>query len=316
MNKKSKNNCMLKPLAKNRLFCLLLILVFNLKCSGLSEPDLGFREKRIFNDHKEVDVFYKSSDGTILGGTLFLPLTARPHPSIVFSFGSGPWTRVEYSTSGVPRWIDEGIAVLSYDKRGVGQSGGECCPVDFPLLANDIIAGIRVLQTRDDIDSKKIGIWGFSQGGWVVPIVAARLEEEVAFTIIGSGPTVTVGEESLYSRLTGDDNNCTPSGIPQSEIDSILERAGPSGFDPVPDIKKMSNPGLWLYGRNDTSVPVKQSVAIIENIRDSLNKDLTAIVFPNANHCLIEGGAMCQTEGAFVDALTPTFAWLSGVLAK
>lgn len=304
---------MLRALQKNRLAGLLslwLIVTFNLKCSGPLEPDLGFTEERLFNKHKEVDVYYESSDGTILGGTLFLPITVGPHPAIIFHFGSGPWTRVEYSSSGVPRWIDEGIAVLSYDKRGVGQSSGECCPPNFPLLAADIIAGIQVLQTRDDINSKKIGIWGFSQGGWIVPIVAALLPEDVAFTIIGSGPTVTLGEESLYSQLTGDDN-CIPTGISQSEIDSILEAASPSGFDPVPDIEKMSNPGLWLYGINDTSVPVKQSIAILENIRDSLKKDISIIVFPNANHCLIEGGIMCQTEGPFVDALTPTFEWLS-----
>jgi len=259
---------MLRALQNIRLTGLLslwLIVVFNIKCSGPSEPDLGFSEERLFNDHREVDVFYQCSDGIILGGTLFLPITTGPHPAIVFHFGSGPWTRVEYSISGVPSWIEEGIAVLSYDKRGVGQSGGECCPPDFPLLATDILAGIHVLQTHADIDFGKIGIWGFSQGGWIVPIVASLSQEDVAFTIIGSGPSVTLGEESLYSQLTGDDD-CIPSGIPQSEIDSILEAAGPSGFDPIPYIVEMSNPGLWLYGENDTSVPVIQSIAILESI--------------------------------------------------
>lgn len=305
---------MLKALRKIHLvglFSLLLTIALSLKCKGPSEPDLGFDEERLFSDHKEVDVFYESSDGTILGGTLFLPIAPGPHPAIVFHFGSGHWTRVDYSGSGVPNWIGQGIAVLSYDKRGVGQSGGECCPLDFPLLANDILSGLHMLQTHADIDSKNIGIWGFSQGGWIVPIAAASSPEDVAFTIIGSGPTVTVGEESLYSQLTGDDLQCTPTGLSQEEIDRRLEAAGPSGFNPIPFLENMSNPGLWLYGANDTSVPVKQSIAILEDVRDSFQKNFTFIVFQNANHCLIEGGIMCQTEGPFVDALTPTFEWLS-----
>ena len=69
-----------------------------------------------------------------------------------------------------------GIASWSYDKRGVGKSGGvykhDVDSAQFELLAADAIAGVKMLAKRPDIDTNRIGIWGISQAGWIIPIVA------------------------------------------------------------------------------------------------------------------------------------------------
>lgn len=297
-----------------------IFLVFlALGCGGeTSQAPTGLGQERLFADHKEIDVGYRSADRTVLAGTMYLPLSPGSHPAVVFHFGSTRWIRARYNNSAISDWIKRGIAVLSYDKRGVGQSGGLCCPVQdpgyFPLLAQDVLAGVHVLQAHPSIDPRRVGVYGFSQGGWVVPVSAATEPENVAFMILGSGPAVTLGEEVLYSQLTGD-NNCEPSGLSQEEIERRLEIAGPSGFDPIPYLERTASPALWLYGGNDTSIPVQRSITNLERIRDFLHKDFTIVVFPNANHSLVTGGAMCQEDGPRVGVSDAMFGWLLPRLA-
>ncbi len=296
-----------------RLWTTIAIVAATAGCGLFTSPELGFGPERRYSDHREVDVRYRSRDGTILAGTLYLPLAAGPHPAIVFQFGSPRWTRAPWAGSAVPLWVELGIAVLSYDRRGVGESGGSCCPIHdpgyFPLVGGDLLGAIDVLLTHPDLDSSRLGLFGFSQGGWVVPTAAAGDPEIVAFTIIGSGPAVTLGEEELYSVLTGDEA-CVPSGLSEQEIDRRLEEAGPSGFDPVPYLERAQAPGLWLYGGRDTSVPVTRSIANLQQIRDGLQKDLTISVFPNANHELVDGGAMCESDGPRPGVMEAIFGWL------
>lgn len=298
-----------------RLFFIVFFSVcFFTKCSNPSEPELGFSEKKVFSTHIEIDVRYKSSDGVILSGTLLLPPanSLDKYPAVVAHFGSDRWTRYRYN-GWTKVWLDRDIAVLTYDKRGVGESGGECCPFSepgyFPLLAEDVLAGVRILQTRDDIDSSRIGLYGFSQGGWIVPIAAAIGKTEIAFSIIGSGPTVTLGEELLYSELSGEDD-CERSDLSDEEIEQLLDEAGPSEFDPKPYLEKMTTPGFWMYGGNDISLPVKRSVKILEKIKDDLNKDWDIKIFPNINHVFIIGGGPCEYEGVTYNWVTPAFNWL------
>jgi uncharacterized protein len=282
-------------------------------CGEIQPAKLGFSNIRTYSDHLETDVGYLSADGTPLAGTLYLPISSGPHPAVVFHFGSPRWTRALYDNSAISDWTNRGIAVLSYDKRGVGLSGGKCCPVNdpnyFPLLGGDVLAGVHTLQRYPDIDPRRVGAFGFSQGGWVVPVAAANAPQDVAFIILGSGPAVTLGEEELFSQLTGD-NNCKPTGLSEQEIEDRLQAAGPSGFDPIPYLERMTSPGLWLYGGKDTSIPVNRSIANLERIRTTLKKDFTIIVFPDANHGLVIGGAICQDDGPRPGVSEAMFKWL------
>jgi len=292
---------------------MLAIACLTTGCATPNSPPLGFAPERRFDDHREVDVRWRSLDGTVLAGTLYLPTASGPHPAVVFQFGSPRWTRAPWAGTAIPMWVGRGVAVLSFDRRGVGESGGHCCPIHdpdyFPLLAHDLIGALAALGTNPDVDPGRRGLFGFSQGGWVVPAAAAMAPLDIAFTIIGSGPAVTIGEEELYSQLTGDDQ-CVPTGLSDAEIESRLAAAGPSGFDPAPYLEEMRAPGLWLFGGRDTSIPVTRSVANLERLRDRLHKDFTIVEFPNANHELVDGGAMCQSDGPRTGVLEAVFDWL------
>ena len=237
---------------------ILTLLVGGCLSAGTTETDAP----------RAVDVTFES-EGATLAGTLWLPVGDGPHPAMVYVHGSGRQTR--RSATGVAAHFNAlGVAVLGYDKRGVGASGGvyegrdNASEENLTLLARDAGAGITFLRARADIDGAQVGLWGVSQAGWIVPI-AAVLDGEVAFTVLVSGPTVTVGEEIFYSRLTGDDSG-QRSTLTQEELSRLLREHGPSGFDPRPWLERMTMPGLWILGSADESIPIPETVAILDEL--------------------------------------------------
>ena len=175
--------------------------------------DLEARNAKTYTEEK---VTYPSGD-VQLAGSLRIPNRPGPHPAIVFAHGSGPGTRNQVSIL-AHFFLHRGIAVLGFDKRGVGQSTGNWRRIDFPDLASDVLAGVKFLQKRPDINPKQIGLYGISQGGWIVSL-AASLSEDVAFIVPHSGPGVTPKAQEFY-MLT---NVMTMSGFSKEEIDGVLE---------------------------------------------------------------------------------------------
>lgn len=151
--------------------------------------------KRI-SPYKEEEIIFKN--GAIqLSGTLVIPSTKGPHPAVILVHGSGPVTRDFYGPLSYVL-ARNGIAVLSYDKRGIGNSTGHWLDQSFEDLASDVLAGMNYLQNRKEIQADKIGLWGISQGGWIVPLAAAQ-SKDIAFAILVSAAGVTPAEQSLMS---------------------------------------------------------------------------------------------------------------------
>lgn len=143
---------------------------------------------------KREKLIFQGADAS-LAGTLITPPTKGPHPAIILLHGSGPLTR--YSFGPYPHFFSSlGLAVLIYDKRGTGSSTGVRMDAStgaamtnsrYPdELAADALAAMRLLQQREDIDPKRIGFWGSSEGGMLAMQVAAR-SGDVAFAINSSG---------------------------------------------------------------------------------------------------------------------------------
>ena len=139
------------------------------------------------------EVKFQNGDVT-LAGTLILPSTRGPHPALIFMHGSGAAPRVSFFGYGY-LLASLGIAVLKYDKRGAGRSTGAF--TTYEDLAEDAVAGARMLQGHPDIDQKKIGFWGISEGGWTAPEAASRFSE-AAFVIVVSGGGLTPAEGELH----------------------------------------------------------------------------------------------------------------------
>jgi len=94
-------------------------------------------------------------------------------------------------------FAEQGLAALTYDKRGVGESSGDFRQVPFMDLAGDGLAAVTLLKARSDIDPRRIGVWGLSQSGWLGPLAASQ-SREVAFVIAVSGPGVSPGKQMIF----------------------------------------------------------------------------------------------------------------------
>ena len=143
------------------------------------------------------DVTFRNGDAT-LSGSLFLPRAKGVHPAIVFLHGSGPEVRWGTSRFYADRFARVGIAALIYDKRGAGSSTGDWRRSTFEDLADDAIAAIRLLQRRKDIDPRRIGLYGHSQGGLVAPLAASRAPDAVAFLVAAASYPDSVWQQDLH----------------------------------------------------------------------------------------------------------------------
>lgn len=222
--------------------------------------------------------------GARIAGSLYEPKLAGPYPALVWVHGSGPHERLFFGDL-VEALVRAGVAVASFDKRGVGESGGECCPGDghYNVLAADADGAVEALRTRPEIDRGKVGLFGASEAGWVIPLAVSR-DPHVAFVALGSGPAVSTDEEGRWSKAAHEDEEHTP--LPQSEKEKIyaeLKHGG--GFDPLPLIRRMRIPGLWMFGGGDRSIPADRSAALIRSLHRG---DLAVVVFPNAGHGLFD----------------------------
>ena len=279
-------------------------------CGGSSDPVQPDNDPTVleFVDHREIPSTFQN-DGLEFGGTLYLPLGAGPFTTIVEHQGSS-WT--VRST-----WADVGglvtgsnVAFFSYDRRGHGASGGSSESLSMDDYAADLAAATRAAEGLTAwVRSDAIGLLGGSFGGWIVPLTANLLPQTVDFVLVGVGGAVSSGQEGLYDVLTGYDV-CEPTGTPLDEITAQLREAGPSGFDPRESLEQMTQPTFWIFGGNDLSHPTDLSIENLEAINADGSKDWTVHVFPDANHELIAGGAICQKDGEPADFVTPMLAWL------
>jgi uncharacterized protein len=140
------------------------------------------------------DVEYGNKDQSVyLGATLTKPRGAGPFPVAILISGSGAQDRDGTLFGHKPFWViadyltRRGVAVLRVDDRGTGKSVGpvQGTSADF---AQDALTSLDYLKSRQDIDPKKIGLIGHSEGGMIAPMVAAKQPKDVAFIISLAGP--------------------------------------------------------------------------------------------------------------------------------
>jgi pimeloyl-ACP methyl ester carboxylesterase len=117
-----------------------------------------------------------------------------------------------------------GIAVLAYDRRGSGQSGGRLGDSDYAMLADDAVAAVRMLKADTRLDPQRIGIWGLSQGGWLALLAASR-STEVGFVVSIAAPLVTPDVQMMFRS----ENSLRINGYPEEQIQRM--RAARQAFD-------------------------------------------------------------------------------------
>ena len=184
------------------------IIIGNFKQRGTSFPMNLSKEKtekkpvirpqnpiKPYTYYSEDITFDNKKDGISLAGTLTLPKKEGHFPAVILISGSGPQNRDEEILDHKPFLIlsdyltKNGIAVLRYDDRGIGQSTGDFKTATTQDFANDVKAAVEYLKTRKEINPKKIGLIGHSEGGLIAPMVAQN-NKEVSFIVLMAGPGV------------------------------------------------------------------------------------------------------------------------------
>ena len=190
----------------------------------------------------ETPVTFTNGDVSI-SGSLKLPLGQGPFPAVVLVHGSGPGGR-EQVESMARFFCHLGMAALSYDKRGCGASTGDWKTVDLDVLADDALAGVAMLQSRANIDPRRVGLWGISQGGWIVPLAAVK-SAGVAFAINHSGPGTSLRRQDTYMMS----NVLKMQQLPEEDIELAIAALN----------------ALYDYGRGRTPAPALD--AAIDRLR-------------------------------------------------
>ena len=256
--------------------------------------------------------FSSEHDGVALKGTLTLPQGPGPHPGIVFVHGSGPVDR-----SGAmffPEYLaDLGFATLAVDKRGVGESGGSYALPDgtsdnvphMKRRAIDVISGVRALKKHPKVSTERVGLFGISQAGWVMPVSASSAD--ISFTVTLGGGAAHLSREQLFSQLSGESSS--DASLPDMEELLRRVRAAPAtDYDWSRDFAAQKSPGLWIYGLNDRSNPSQLCVELLESVKERHRKDFTIVTFERGNHALQESELGGATERVILSRFVPFFA--------
>jgi uncharacterized protein len=178
-------------------------------------------------------VFENKKDEIELAGTLTLPSQTGIFPAVILITGSGPQNRDEELMGHKPflLWSDyltrNGIAVLRFDDRGTAGSKGNFGTATSVEFASDVEAALQYLMSRKEIDKKKIGLMGHSEGGIIAPMVAAE-SKDVSFIVLLAGTGITGGQILLMQQeLIG-----KASGVSDAELQKN-KRINQGAFDLV-----------------------------------------------------------------------------------
>jgi pimeloyl-ACP methyl ester carboxylesterase len=155
-------------------------------------------DERIMNWQEEEIRF--ATGGFSLHGVLVKPQSRGPHPAVIFVHGDGPIDRTMLGYY-IPIWkkfVEVGYACMSWDKPGVGKSTGTFGDETlFHDRASIAAEAVRCLKAREDINSKRIGYWGISQAGYIIPLVSS-MTNDISFMVAISCPGTTSIDQGAY----------------------------------------------------------------------------------------------------------------------
>lgn len=173
----------------------------------------------------EVDVAYDNAKGGVhLEGTLTLPDSPGPHPAVLLITGTGPQDRDETIGPLKPFAVladalaRAGMASLRVDDRGAGKSTGDWLQANYEGYADDVRCGLACLQHRPEIDGRRIGLLGHSEGGIIAALVASK-SPDVAFVILLAAPCIPSEEQVVKTN----ELMLQRAGVPTEKIAKDLE---------------------------------------------------------------------------------------------
>lgn len=254
-----------KGVWNQRGFSLPLNLKKTDKVAGYNRPQ---EPKPPFPYTSEDVIFDNKPAGIKLAGTLTMPKTGGLFAAVVLISGTGPQNRDEELYEHKPFLVladyltRKGIAVLRVDDRGTGKSTGNFSESNDKDFESDVIASIEYLKTREEIDKKKIGLIGHSEGGMIAPAVAVHTKD-VAFIVLMAGPGIPC-DSLLYLQSKA---LAKAAGYPEEQIKESLEinkkiynavKTGADSLSIVKELRKIFDESNRAAGANSGALFEKE----------------------------------------------------------
>ncbi len=249
----------------------------------------------------------RASDGITLVGTLTQPASSSSGAVVLLVSGAGPQDR-NLSVPGLPGYrlfsvladslCARGMAVLRWDDRGVGASGGIAYSATLADEVRDVEAAIAWLKTHEGVAAHRIGIVGHSDGG-LTAVQAAESETVRAVVLLGA-PALSGRELAREQRrvfVDGSANKHTPAQ--QSQLLTQLEREAERvaaidawlhawlAHDPATMNWRGRAPALLVHGLRDQQVPPHHATLLTTILIGETGRAVQLHLVPNANHLLL-----------------------------
>jgi dienelactone hydrolase len=252
--------------------------------------------------YRAIEVSIPAPQGHVLSGTLTIPAGKDNVPAAVLITGLSPHER----NNGEPPWMPlrdiadfltrAGIAVLRVDDRGVGKSTGDKTTYTTFDKAEDVRTEVAWLRARPGIDRRRIMLVGYSEGGLIGPMVAAK-DPSIAAVVTLAGPGVPGMEVARYqveqpilkdaSIPAAEKGNRISEEFSEAMKDLSAHERSFLSIDPESYDRQVRCPALIIHGGADATVPVRSAERIAAAMRAGGNRDVTVRIYPGISHALL-----------------------------
>ena len=275
-------------------------------------------EDTIYELHGELVKPQPSSESK---GEIFLDPNSQLHPAIVFLVGSGPNSThtglyADFVRENLEQiFLQHGVALMYFDKRGVGLSEGRWHRTDLYERADDARAAVQFLQQHPDIDPKRIGVVGHSQGGTVAQILGHLYGDSLAFIASLAAPTYDTQRRITHEYYNGFLCSSVPEEVARDKAekkaisDLNWVNAFPliktwrhlselSEFSPAPHLAQLRLPSYFAFAELDYYVSAEWGVSALKKAAGN-SANITIQVFPGLDHDFRQTADVCA--GAELD---------------
>ncbi len=229
---------------------------------------------------------FKNEEGTELNGWIMKPSDfdpAKEYPVLMFVYGGPGSQTVKNQYDGFNHFYyqslaNQGYIIASVDNRGTGARGRDFRTTTYQQLGKveteDQISAAKYLGTLPYVDANRMGIWGWSYGGYMSSLAITKGADVFKMAIAVAPVTNWRFYDSIYTERY--------MRTPQEN---------PGGYDdnsPINHVAKLEGKYMLIHGSADDNVHLQNTTRMTESLVQA-NKQFDLFIYPDKNHGIYGG---------------------------